>query len=299
MAILTVFTPTYNRAYILPQCYEAMKRQTEQDFVWLVVDDGSSDGTEELVKGWMQEEHGFTLRYVRQENKGMHGAHNLAYENIDTEINTCIDSDDFMPDDAVEKIVRFWQTCERDEHISGFLALDAYKNGEVIGTKLPVEKAPATSYDFYYRYGVSGDKKFILRTDLTKQNPYPIFEGEKYVNLATKYSLLDKEYKLLALNEVVCIVEYLEDGSSRNMIRQYFKNPQGFAYSRKLCMQLPFAGFKFRFVQAMHYVSSSLILKNKHFLSESPCKALTLLAAPAGFLWWMYLRMQYRKYEKG
>ena len=82
MAILTVFTPTYNRAYILPQCYEAMKRQTEQDFVWLVVDDGSSDGTEELVKGWMQEEHGFTLRYVRQENKGMHGAHNLAYENI-------------------------------------------------------------------------------------------------------------------------------------------------------------------------------------------------------------------------
>ena len=299
MPLLTVFTPTYNRAYILPQCYEAMKRQTDQDFIWLVVDDGSTDNTRDLVEGWLQEEHGFELRYVYQENKGMHGAHNLAYQNIDTELNTCIDSDDFMPDDAVEKIVRFWRSAEHDDSISGFLALDAYKNGEIIGTKLPEDVVSATSYDYYYKYGVTGDKKFILRSDLTRPNPYPIFPGEKYVNLATKYSQLDCNYKLLHLNEPVCIVEYLEDGSSLNMVRQYFKNPQGFAYSRKLCMQLPFAGFKFRFIQAMHYVSSSIILKNRRFLAESPCKGLTLLAMPVGFLWWCRIRLQYRKYEKG
>ncbi len=266
-----------------------MKRQTVKDFVWLIVDDGSADGTRELVDGWLKEDNGFVLRYVYQENGGMHSAHNLAYENISTEINTCIDSDDFMPDDAVEKIINFWTSCDRDERISGILALDSYSDGKIIGTRLPENIRRARSYDYYYKYGVTGDKKFILRTDLTKKNPYPVFEGEKYVNLATKYSLLDVDYEMLAMNEVVCIVEYLDDGSSKNMFSQYFKNPKGFAYSRKLCMQLPYADFKFRFIQAMHYVSSCLISHNGRWLSESPRKALTLLAAPAGFIWWKYI----------
>ena len=295
MPILTVFTPTYNRAYILPQCYASMRRQTCQDFVWLVVDDGSTDGTRELVQTWQSEDNGFELRYVYQENQGMHGAHNLAYETIDTVLNTCIDSDDYMPDDAVEKILRFWESCPPRDDIAGFLALDEDKQGNIIGTPLPADKAPMTSYDVYYKYGVKGDKKFILRSDLTRLHPYPIFPGEKYVNLATKYSLLDRDYKLWLLNEPVCIVEYLPDGSSRNMIRQYFRNPRGFAYSRKLCMQLPFASFRFRFVQAMHYVSSCLILSDRRWLSDSPCKALTLLAAPAGVLWWLRLRILYKK----
>lgn len=266
-----------------------MKRQTVKDFVWLIVDDGSADGTRELVDGWMKEDNGFVLHYVYQENGGMHSAHNLAYENISTEINTCIDSDDFMPDDAVEKIINFWTSCDRDERVSGILALDSYSDGKIIGTRLPENIRRARSYDYYYKYGVTGDKKFILRTDLTKKNPYPVFDGEKYVNLATKYSLLDVDYEMLAMNEVVCIVEYLDDGSSKNMFSQYFKNPKGFAYSRKLCMQLPYADFKFRFIQAMHYVSSCLISHNGRWLSESPRKALTLLAAPAGFIWWKYI----------
>ena len=298
MPLLTVFTPTYNRAYILPQCYRSMCRQTCKDFVWLVVDDGSTDDTRALVESWMREDNGFILRYVYQENKGMHGAHNLAYETIDTELNTCIDSDDYMPDDAVEKITTFWQNCDRDETIAGFLALDVDKDGKVIGTRLPENVTRATSYEVYYKFGVRGDKKFILRSDLTRLDPYPVFEGEKYVNLATKYSVLDKDYKLLLLNEPVCVVEYMPDGSSLNMIRQYFRNPRGFAYSRKLCMQLPYADFRFRFVQAMHYVSSCLILKDKRWLADSPCRALTLLAAPAGFLWWVRICRQYKQLKR-
>ena len=295
MPTLTVFTPTYNRAYILPQCYASMCRQTCKDFVWLVVDDGSTDNTRELVASWQKNDNGFVLRYVYQENQGMHGAHNLAYSVIDTELNTCIDSDDYMPDDAVETILRFWENCDKDDAVSGILALDEDKQGNILGTRFPKDVHRATSYDVYYKYGVTGDKKFILRSDLTRGNPYPIFPGEKYVNLATKYSLLDKDYQLLLMDAPVCIVEYLSDGSSKNMIRQYFKNPQGFAYSRKLCMQLPFASFKFRYVQAAHYVSSCLILKNRRWLRESPCKVLTLLASPAGLLWWLHLRAQYRK----
>ena len=289
MPILTVFTPTYNRAYILPKCYESMKRQTCKDFIWLVVDDGSTDNTRELVKSWELLDNGFEIRYINQENRGMHGAHNLAYENIDTEINTCIDSDDYMPIDAVEKIIIFWTSCEKDENISGFLALDAYESGEIIGTVFPENVKCATSYDYYYKFGVKGDKKFILRSDLTKSNPYPVFEGEKYVNLATKYSLLDINYKLMNMNEIVCIVEYLADGSTLNMFRQYVENPKGFSYSRRLCMNLPFAGFGFRFKQAIHYISSCIISKNRYWLKESPRKCLTLIAVPFGIILWCYV----------
>ena len=95
MATLTVFTPSYNRAYTLNKCYESLKRQTSQDFIWLIIDDGSSDNTKELVDKWIKEDK-INIKYIYQKNQGMHGAHNTAYENIDTELNVCIDSDDYI-----------------------------------------------------------------------------------------------------------------------------------------------------------------------------------------------------------
>ena len=109
MKTLTIFTPTFNRAYTLHKCYESLKRQTSKDFVWLIIDDGSSDNTKELVDKWINENE-VEIRYYYQKNQGMHGAHNTAYKLIETEINTCIDSDDYITDDAVEKIVNFWKT---------------------------------------------------------------------------------------------------------------------------------------------------------------------------------------------
>jgi glycosyltransferase involved in cell wall biosynthesis len=99
---LTIFTPAFNRAHTIGRTYESLCRQTCKDFLWLIVDDGSSDNTQELVEGWKRCNNGFEIEYIYQENQGMHGAHNTAYRNIHTELNTCIDSDDYMPDDAVE-----------------------------------------------------------------------------------------------------------------------------------------------------------------------------------------------------
>lgn len=295
MPFLTVFTPTYNRAYTLHKCYESLRRQTCKDFIWMVVDDGSTDETAALIKEWQSADNGFEIRYFHKENGGMHSAHNLAYENIKTELNTCIDSDDYMPDDAVAKIKNFWMSSEKDDSVSGFLALDAYEDGSIIGTAFPENLACATYYEYYYKAGVKGDKKFILRSELTKLYPYPVFEDEKYLNLATNYCMLDLDYKLLNLNEVVCIVEYLQDGSTKNMYRQYMNNPKGFSYSRRLCMSLPYADFPYRLRQCVHYISSCLISKNKNWLSESPKKALTLLCAPAGFLLWLFILVKHKR----
>ncbi|KKI91444.1 beta-glycosyltransferase [Bacillus sp. SA1-12] len=282
MKELTVFTPTYNRAYCLHICYESLKSQTNKGFIWLVIDDGSTDNTREIVEQWIKE-NVIEIRYIFQENQGMHGAHNTAYENIDSELNVCIDSDDYMPPDAVEKILSFWEKQGNDQ-VSGMIGLDAYKNGKIIGTKMPALLYKSTLFDLYNKHGVKGDKKLVYRTELTKKYPYPLFENEKYVGLAYKYHKLDEEYPMLLMNEVLCIVEYLPDGSSMNMLKQYRVNPKGFAFYRKELMKLRFADVKFKFRQATHYVSSSLISKNKDFIKESPLKLLTIVATPLGLI---------------
>ena len=147
----------------------------------------------------------------------------------------------------------------------------------------------STLFDLYNKHGVTGDKKLVYRTELTKKYPYPIFKNEKYVGLAYKYHKLDQQYEMLLMNEVLCCVEYLPDGSSMNMLNQYRKNPKGFAFYRKELMKLPFASTSFKYRQAIHYVSSSLISQNGRFLNETPCKTLTLLAMPFGILLYFYI----------
>ncbi|PFM61151.1 glycosyltransferase [Bacillus cereus] len=292
MKKLTVFTPTYNRAYCLQGCYESLKQQTCKDFIWLIIDDGSDDYTKELVYSWVSENY-INIRYYWQPNQGMHGAHNTAYEMIDTELNVCIDSDDSMPSDAVEKIISFWNENGNDQ-VSGIIALDLYKDGKVIGSKLPLNLKRSTLFNLYNKHGVTGDKKLVYRTELTKKYPYPTFKNEKYVGLAYKYYMLDRKYEMLLMNEALCYVEYMPDGSSMNMLNQYRKNPKGFAFYRKELMKLPFANRLFKYRQAVHYVSSSFLAKNRRFITESPCKVLTLCALPFGAILYSYITLKTR-----
>ena len=294
MKTLTVFTPAYNRAYTIHLCYESLCRQTCRDFVWLVVDDGSTDNTKELIESWQKKDNGFEIRYVYKQNGGMHTAHNTAYENIDTELNVCIDSDDYMTDDAVEKIVTLWQE-KGGEQYAGIIALDCLQNGEIIGTELEKDRETTTLKGFYQRGG-KGDKKLIYRTDVMKKYPpYPEFEGEKYVSIAYKYYLADEDYSLLILNEPVCVVEYQADGSSTNMYRQYLRNPKGFAFIRKVDMEKA-DNLKELFRCTTHYVSSSIISKNKNFIKESPRKAATVLSIPFGAALTVYIKHKSKGY---
>lgn len=289
MVLLTVFTPAYNRAHTLPRTYQSLCRQTCKDFEWLIVDDGSSDNTRELIEGWTKENF-IPIRYIYQANQGMHGAHNTAYRNITTELNTCIDSDDYMPDDAVEKIISFWKEKGSDKY-AGIIGLDADVEGKLIGTPFPQNMVSTTLGDFYARGG-RGDKKLVYRTDVIKKYPeYPIFEGEKYVSLGYKYQLIDQDYELLTLNDVLVNVEYQPDGSSMNMFRQYIRNPKGFSFIRKTSMQLAPTS-KRRFIEAIHYVADSMLAKNINFIAESPRRTLTICAIPFGILLYSYIRFK-------
>ncbi len=285
---LTVFTPTYNRAYTLHLCYESMKRQSNKDFIWLIIDDGSTDDTSSLVQKWMKENM-IPIQYHYQENQGMHGAHNTAYELIETELNVCIDSDDYMPDNAVDRIVSFWLKHGSDQY-AGIVGLDAKQNGEIIGSKIPEHIKETTLTDLYAIYKVKGDKKLVYRTDLAKMVPsYPVFPGEKYCPLSYKYILIDQEFPLLVMNEVLCHVEYLDDGSSMNIVKQYKKNPQGFAFFRKVAMKFA-PTLKDRFRESIHYVSSNIMIKNYRFLFESPKFLTTFFSVPFGIGLYLYIQ---------
>lgn len=279
--ILTIFTPAYNRAHTLPRTYESLCRQNCKDFIWLIVDDGSQDHTAQLVEQWRQQDNGFEIRYIYKQNGGMHTAHNTAYEHIDTELNTCIDSDDKLAPGAVEKILRKWEQV-RGCGYAGMIGLDADFDGNIIGKGFP-PGMKETSVIGYYAAGGSGDKKLVYRTDvIRKYPPYPVFPGEKYVALSYKYRLIDQTYKMAVLDDVLCNVEYQPDGSSNTMWRQYFHNPRGWAFWRKVCMEYPVSR-KRMVMDCIHYCSSSFLAKNKKFVQESPQKLMTVLCAPAGF----------------
>lgn len=288
--ILTVFTPTYNRKHTLPRTYESLKKQDCKDFIWLIIDDGSSDNTGELVAKWQKEDNGFDIQYIYKENGGMHTAHNTAYENITTELNVCIDSDDCMAEGAAKKIIDFWGQYGND-NVAGIVALDADLDGNILGGSFPKE-LKETTLSGYYASGGTGDKKLVYRTDvINKYPPYPVFEGEKYVALAYKYRLIDQDYKLLVLDDILCNVEYQANGSSATMWKQYKKNPKGFSFWRKICMTYPCSN-KRLIVDTIHYVANSIMSKNKHFIKQSPKKLLTVLCTPIGSL--LFLLIEYK-----
>lgn len=295
--LLTVFTPAFNRADCLRYCYESLRKQTCRDFIWLVVDDGSSDGTGDLVKEWMRAGE-LEIQYHYKENGGMHTAHNAAYELVSTELNVCLDSDDRMPEDAVASILEFWARHGSDR-VAGMAGLDAdAATGELIGTPFE-EDAGETTLNGFYAAGGRGDKKLVYRTALMKQlPPYPVFPGEKYVGLGYKYMLADRLAPLLTMNKVLCLVEYREDGSSRNMFRQYVLNPRGFAFLRKEGMRYQPARRR-RFMEAVHYVSASMLARNPRFLRESPRPFLTLAAIPFGVALMCLILVKNRKGKGG
>lgn len=292
---LTIFTPAYNRAHTIDRTYQSLIRQTCKDFLWLIVDDGSTDGTKNLVEGWIRENK-IPITYIYQENQGMHGAHNTAYKNITTELNTCIDSDDWMPHDAVEKIINAWKEHSHEKY-AGIIGLDQTADGKLIGTNFP-ENLKETTLQGFYEAGGQGDKKLVYRTDIIKQYPeYPLFKGERYVGLAYKYMLIDQDWKLITLNEPLVTVEYQLEGSSFSMYRQYWNNPKGFAFFRKTEM-ICTKSLKRQFIVCAHYVSSSIISKNWGFIKESPKKMMTIIATPLGLGLYLFIRRKVKMDKK-
>ena len=288
--ILTVFTPTFNRAHTLERLYGSLCKQSCKDFEWLVIDDGSTDGTRQLVEAFSAERI-IAIRYIYKENGGLHTGYNTAYANIDTELNVCIDSDDYMPDNAVELIVKTWK--ERgSERYAGIVGLD-FNAGteEPIAGYFPADMTECRFLDLSIKKIHKGDSKQVMRTDLMKRvAPQIGFEGEKNFNPVYMLLQVCDKYPLLVLNENLCFVEYQnKDSMSGAIFRQYVDSPRSFAKLRLLEIELSHNAFSNRFRSAVHYVASCMFAEDKGWLKNSPRKFLTLCAVLPGILLYMYV----------
>ena len=294
MVPITVFTPAYNRADLLGRCFESMKRQTRKDFIWMIIDDGSKDNTREVVESWLREPLDFELRYYYKENGGLHTAYNEAIARIDTELCVCIDSDDFMPDDAVEKILAFWEKHGSDEY-AGIVGLDFDLEGKVIGDPLPEQKTVNLIDLHTGKYPIfNGDRTNVVRTELyRKYAPMKVFPGEKNFNPHYMHLQISREYDFLVLNENLRFVDYQPQGMTNSMLWQYRNSPRSFAEIRKLYLSFPDAPLKYRLRHSVHLASSCFLAGNGlRSVKESPRKGLAVLALPFGFALSCYVRMK-------
>lgn len=294
MVPITVFTPAYNRADLLKRCYESMCRQTNKNFMWMIIDDGSTDNTKEVVDLWMLNNNGFEIQYYYKENGGLHTAYNEAIEHIDTELCVCIDSDDYMPDNAVEIILDFWKKNGSNEY-AGIVGLDYTIDNHVIGDLLPDKKSINLIDLLIGKYHIhNGDRTNVVRTELYKKvAPMISFKGEKNFSPHYMHLQISKNYDFLVLNENLRYVEYQADGMSNSIFKQYLNSPNSFIETRKLYLSLPGISWKFKLRQSIHLVSSGIIAnKMTEVLKYIPSFGMTVLAVPCGLLLSKYIRIK-------
>lgn len=233
---ITVFTATYNRANLLSDLYKSLKRQTNQDFEWLVVDDGSLDRTEEFLQRWVNDEHKFILRYFIQPHGGKHRALNRAFELAQGEYFFIVDSDDYLADDALEKIDSWIATIEGIPGFAGVSGMCADKYGKIVGGKgkfLSKQYIDATNLE-REKYLLSGDKAEVYNTKILRRNPFPEFEGEDFITEAVCWDKIAQEkLKIRWFPDIIYYCDYKEDGLTRqgaNDIAGHLKNYQGYCY---------------------------------------------------------------------
>lgn len=231
---VTLFTPTYNRGYIIERLYRSLQRQSVKNFEWLVVDDGSSDHTEQLFNQWIKEENAFDIRYYKTINRGKHRAVNYGLDLAKGEFFMVVDSDDYLTDDALEKLCIWLTELDKDSLIMGVVANKGYSESETPNNffgALWIDKTllEMNSYEENGKKVLSGERALCFRTDFHRRYKYPEFDGEKFVTEAVVYNRMANDgYKMRFYNDIIWIYEYQKDGLTYSGNKLYLNNPRGY-----------------------------------------------------------------------
>lgn len=224
LPLLTIVTPTYNRAHLLPSCYGSLLRQTNMSFQWIIVDDGSADDTESVVSSF--DDSHFAITYVRKENGGKHTALNASHPYIRGKYVLILDSDDILIDTAVADVLYHWKRYDRQEKIGLITFLRKTPAGQLFATvddfDTPVDilSYPRTVY-------LGNDCCEVIRTELFKKYPFPVFEGEKFLSEGVLWSRVARTHKCVYINKAIYLCEYLSDGLTKAGRSLRIRNPRG------------------------------------------------------------------------
>lgn len=231
---ITIFTPTYNRAYIINDLYESLKRQTYKKFEWIVVDDGSTDGTGQLFKKWIATEKQFSIRYYKKENGGKHRAINYGLDLAEGGIFFVVDSDDQLTPDALEKINNWFKQISNEPNMKGIVANKGYTatvtaNDYFSESHLDKTMLEMGSYTENGKNVLSGERAIAFYTDFHRLYKFPQFDGENFMTEAVVYNRMAHDgYKMRFFNDIIWIYEYQEDGLTKAGNQLFINNPHGY-----------------------------------------------------------------------
>ncbi len=233
--MVTVFTPTYNRAYRLSNLYESLRCQSCFEFEWVIVDDGSTDNTEELVKSWGTD-NPFNIVYYKQNNKGKYQAINKGAMLASGSLFYIVDSDDILPPKSIEVVERVYSEIKDDSSFGGLCGLKCYMNGEKVGGGADFGVLDCNSFEFKFKYKVEGDMAEVIKTDVMKEFPFPDFSPEKFCPEALMFFRIASKYKLRYFYEDIYECEYLPDGLTASIVKIRMKSPKAATtYYSELC----------------------------------------------------------------
>lgn len=222
--IITVFTPTYNRAHLLPRLYESLKAQTCKDFEWLIVDDGSTDRTELVVKDFIADNK-IPIHYFKQENGGKHRAINHGVKEAQGELFFIVDSDDKLPPNSIKKTTFYYKQIKNDSRFAGISGLRFYFDGHQVGGDQPFDIIDCNMLDIRYHYHFKGDMAEVLRTDVMREFPFPEHHGERFCPEALVWNRISQKYIIRYFHENIYDCEYQPDGLTSKIIRIRMESP--------------------------------------------------------------------------
>jgi len=287
----SVFTPTYNRAHLLPRVYQSLREQTWKDFEWIVVDDGSKDNTPEVVHQYHSTAD-FTIRYYRQPNSGKHVAINRAIEVADGQLFVILDDDDWLHPLALERMWNHWNSIPEPERsqFAGLVGLYAYADGRIVGTPFPQDTIDSNAVEIRTIYGAQGDKFGMHVTDVLREYPFPVNLG-RFVPEGLIWNRIALSYKERYVNEVFAFKEYQPDGLSARSVLLRARSPAAAClYYREFAeLQGVYVPYTWRLRALANYIRFSLH-NGKPVYQACQCrqKLLAAAAAPIGYI--AYLR---------
>lgn len=287
--VVTVITPTYNRKNTLKKLYHSLLEQTDYNFEWLIIDDGSTDNTDKVIADFQNDK--FTIKYLKKSNGGKHTALNVGMSLIKTELTFIVDSDDLLIKNAIEIINNVWNKYKK-EKLAGMIFLKKNFQDEIIGNKF--NEVKVGNYLDIINNDIKGDKAEVWVTDILKKYPFPSFQNEKFLGEGIVWISIAEKYNVLFRNEAIYMCEYLDTGLTKSGRKLRIKNPLGrILYSKVLLKQK--INIKVKIKEIMMYTIYSFFAKRKlvKIYQEITYKKLFIILLPFSYMVYLYWKYKY------
>lgn len=292
MKEITIFTPTYNRLYSLKRLYSSLLNQTNKGFVWLIVDDGSTDDTKKNVKKWISDNK-IEIIYLYQENQGKQIAHNLAVENCNTDFFICVDSDDYLTNNAVKIMLSY--KSKFIGSIGGLVFLRGVDKNTPVGTYFDdnmLENATSLT-SLYEEYHFKGDTALMFKTNVINQFKFSLENNEKFIGEDYLYRQVEQNYFITPVNEIFYITEYQEDGYTKNVLKHISTSPYSYIKLKDLSISTS-NRYLYKFKHSILYDAMCIYVKDYKKILMSKNKILKFISIPFGYA---YFLLKYRRFR--